>query len=82
MGIEKRRKMKVVLNASVDARIVVKLEDIAISRRAKISPIVQEILELGIKYYEIQETKEICDGIRRDQAVLASVRNANPGGQK
>lgn len=73
---KKRTIVKVGVNWSVDARIVVKLEDIAISRKAKLSPIVQEILELGIQSYEVRETKQILDDLKRDEAMRAKTFNA------
>lgn len=62
--------MKSGLNASVDARIIVKLEDFAISRRAKFSPIVQEVLELGIEEYERREEE------RKFRTDLQAVKDA------
>lgn len=40
------------LSATVDLEHLRKLEDIAITRRAKLSPIVNEIIGLGLEYYE------------------------------
>ena len=66
------------MNWSIDARTVVKLEDIAINRKAKLSPIVQEILDLGIEYYEREETKRICNELRREEAVVKQTLSARP----
>ena len=59
MSLKNRLRTKVGLSASIDARIIVKLEDIAIDQRRKFSPVVQDILELGLSSYEEnKETRE------------------------
>lgn len=74
--VKKRTAVKVGVNWSIDARIVVKLEEIAISRKAKLSPIVQEILDLGIQSYEVAETKQILEDLKRDDAMRSKTFNA------
>ena len=76
--VKKRTQHKVGVNWSVDARVVVKLEDLAISRKAKISLIVQEVLERGIYSYEVDETKRIVGDLKRDEAMIAQRLNAKP----
>ena len=76
--VKNRTTVKVGVNWSIDARIVVKLEDIAISRKAKLSPIVQEVLSLGIQSYEVAETKRICAEMKKDEMVVARQFAARP----
>lgn len=81
MGFVKQRKaLKVGVNWSIDARIVVKLEDIAISRKAKLSPIVQEILELGIESYEAKIFAEDLKSVKKDELSVRRILQAKPRG--
>lgn len=78
MGIQKRRKMTSGMSCTIETAKIVKLEDIAISRRAKFSPIVDEIIGLGIqKYDELEDErrfrKDLDDARELDRIKKASI---------
>lgn len=81
MGIHQRRSLKVGLSATIDLDHMRKLEDISITRRAKLSPIVNEVIGLGLEEYD----KRI-DAVKFKQDLEAAkelerIRKAAMGGQ-
>jgi len=74
MSLKNRMRTKVSLSASVDARIIVKLEDIAIEQRRKFSPVVQDILDLGLSSYEEQKESREFKRDLEDAKAIEKVR--------
>ena len=71
MATYERRVRKGGLSATVDLAHLNKLDDITIARRSKFSPIVNEILGLGLEYYELKETQRMC---REQEEEIARAR--------
>ena len=76
MSIRQRRQMKAGLSATVDLEVLRQVEDITITRRAKLSPIVNEILILGIQKYEEKSEAERFKKDLEDAKEIARLKAA------
>lgn len=76
MAILKRRALKVGLSATIDLEHMRKLEDISITRRAKLSPIVNEIIGLGLEKYDLDQDARSFRRDLEDAKEIERLRNA------
>ena len=70
--------MKSGLSVSIETKTLVKVQDIAIERRAKLSPIVQEILELGTQEYEKREDDRRYESDLKAAKEIERIKGAKP----
>lgn len=83
MGFVKQRRVtKCGLNVTVDLEVFVKLDAISVERRAKLSPIVNEILKLGLKKYDDEKFVEDLKAVKEDDLRIRKVMNAQAASQK
>ena len=70
--------MKCGLSATIDLDYMRKLEDITITRRAKLSPVVNEIIGLGLDKYDELEFTEDLKSVKREETLRNRVLAAKP----